>query len=192
MHFHVSRRDCIPCSNREVPSGTYLTSTFRRRYSMKPYSGDLSSYWATAARASPAPPVPRVSTSTASLDAYLSRNLGAIRQFGVDVVVKVGSAPSACLGEGTLVCLCHADMVEPVERHGVLSGGIQEECGGAALAAAREVSGVVGDAGGAFSREVDGRQGERRSGIGAQGVKRGRGGPLVLLGWVPQLRLFTT
>jgi hypothetical protein len=39
-----------------------------------------------------------------------------------------GSAPSACLGEGTLVGLCYADMVEPVERHGVVSGGIQEKC----------------------------------------------------------------
>ena len=26
----------VPCSSRDVPSGTYLTSTLRRRYSMKP------------------------------------------------------------------------------------------------------------------------------------------------------------
>jgi hypothetical protein len=73
----------IPCSSRDVPSGTYLTRTLRRRYSMKPYSGDFSSYWATAARASPAPPVPRVKISRVSLDAYLSRNLGAGRQHQV-------------------------------------------------------------------------------------------------------------
>jgi hypothetical protein len=163
---------------------------------MKPYSGDLSSYWATAARASPAPPVPRVSTSTASLDAYLSRNLGADVS-SESVSRKLwGSAPSACLGEGPLVCLCYADMVEPVERHGVLPGGIQEGASGAASAAARVVAGVfvVGSAGGAFPGRSTGDRGEQdqESGAGAQGVKRGRCGPLVLLGGAPQMRLFTT
>jgi hypothetical protein len=38
-----------------------------------------------------------------------------------------GSAPSASLGEGTLVGLRYADMVEPVERHVGVSGGIQEQ-----------------------------------------------------------------
>jgi len=33
--------------------------------------------------------------------------------------------PSASLGEGTLVCLCYAGMVEPVERHVAVLGGIQ-------------------------------------------------------------------
>ena len=65
----------IPWSSRDVPSGTYLTKTLRRRYSKSPYKGDFSSYEATAARASPAPPVPRVRTSTVSLDVYLSRSL---------------------------------------------------------------------------------------------------------------------
>lgn len=65
----------MPCNNRDVPSGTYLIKTLRRRYSRKPYSGDFSSYWAIAPRASAAPPVPRVRTSTESREAYLSRNL---------------------------------------------------------------------------------------------------------------------
>lgn len=65
----------LPCNSRDVPSGMYLIKIFRRRYSKKPYSGDFSSYCATAPRASAAPPVPRASTSTASREAYLSRNL---------------------------------------------------------------------------------------------------------------------
>jgi hypothetical protein len=118
----------IPCSNREVPSGTYLTKTLRRRYSMKPYNGDFSSYCATAARTSPAPPVPCVSTSTASLDAYLSRSLHAKRQHKLGYCKEIGGfVPSASLGEGTLVGLCYADIVEPVERHVAVSGGIQEQ-----------------------------------------------------------------
>lgn len=57
-----------------------MIRTFRRRYRTKPYSGDASSYWAMAPRASGAPPVPRASTSTTSREAYLSRNLDGAHQ----------------------------------------------------------------------------------------------------------------
>jgi hypothetical protein len=104
-----------------------------------------------------------------------------------------GSAPSACLGEGTLVCLRYADMVEPVERHGVLSGGIQQESvRGSVCGCACGFWCLGRHCGWCFSREVNGRQGRARSRAGAQGVKRGRCGPLVLLGGAPQMRVFTT
>jgi hypothetical protein len=38
----------------------------------------------------------------------------------------MSNAPSASLGKGSLVGLCYADIVEPVERHAAVSGGIQE------------------------------------------------------------------
>ena len=86
---------------------------------------------------------------------------------------QLGSAPSASLGEGTLVGLCYADVVEPVERHVAVSGGIQEEpvvCSFPELRVSlREVSSF---AGGASSREAS-------AGLGARdreksGMRRGR------------------
>jgi hypothetical protein len=110
--------------------------------------------------------------------------------------ISWGSAPSACLGEGTLVCLRYADMVEPVERHGVLSGGIQEESVGGSVCGCGCACGFwslfVGSAGGAFPGRSTGDRGGQDQEPGLNGVKRGRCGPLVLLGGAPQMRLFTT
>lgn len=64
-----------PCSKREVPSGMNLIKTLRRRYMIKPYSGDDSSYLAIAFLASWTPLLPRASSSTESLETYFNRNL---------------------------------------------------------------------------------------------------------------------
>jgi hypothetical protein len=66
-----------------------------------------------------------------------------------------GSIPSASLGEGTLVGLCYADVVEPVERHVAVSGGIQEQTDGCSFAELRVFGTLLSSfAGGTFSREL--------------------------------------
>jgi len=64
----------IPCKSREVPSGMNLMRTLRRRYIIKPYSGDFSSYLSSSLRASCTPPFPFASNSTESRLVYLSKN----------------------------------------------------------------------------------------------------------------------
>lgn len=101
----------------------YLIRTLRRRYSRKPYSGDFSSYWATAVRTSAAPPAPRVRISTASLEAYLSRNLEgaetlALAQSGGVSRTRGRDEPSSSLGEGGLVGFGYLCIVEAIQRHG--------------------------------------------------------------------------
>ena len=120
---------------------------------------------------------------------------------------KVGvGAPSASLGEGTLVGLCYADMVEPVERHCAVSGGIHDllprgRAVRSSCAGAWRRSRGNGCAGGDVvqgCRPLDqgspsaaqGRESERlrvpsslliADGV-VQGVRRCCGGPLTLLG----------
>jgi hypothetical protein len=65
----------VPCSRREVPPGTYLRTTFLRRYWTRPYKGDFSSYCCITLLTSCTPPVPFFNSSTVSRLAYLSRNL---------------------------------------------------------------------------------------------------------------------
>lgn len=73
-----------------------------------------------------------------------------------DIAEKLGSVPSASLGEGTLVGLCYADIVEPVERHVAVSGGIQEQTDVCSFVELR-VSWILlwSIAGGPFPKEVD-------------------------------------
>ena len=65
----------IPKSSREVPSGTYLRTTFLLRYCTKPYNGDCSPYRSTAPLTSTRPPTPFPKRSTSARPAYLRRNL---------------------------------------------------------------------------------------------------------------------
>jgi hypothetical protein len=64
--------------------------------------------------------------------------------------------PSASLGEGTLVCLCYAGIVEPVERHFAVLGGIQKAAPRCSFVVELRVSAAVcgsSCAGRTFSRE---------------------------------------
>jgi hypothetical protein len=85
----------------------------------------------------------------------------------------LGSVPSASLGEGTLVGLCYADVVEPVERHVAVSGGIQDQTEVCSFAELR-VSWLLlsSIAGGTFSRE---RRLDRPGGSVVQGLGLGLG-----------------
>ena len=64
-----------PCSSRDVPSGTYFRMIFFLRYWTSPYTGDFSSYCATACLASLTPPLPLSNSSRVSRVAYLRSNL---------------------------------------------------------------------------------------------------------------------
>jgi hypothetical protein len=91
-----------------------------------------------AERASAAPPVPRASTSTASLDVYLRRNLDGQNQQGAAIdAVHVVVLPSSRLGQGALVCCNDLYVFEAVQRHCVAEPGT-EAADGALSAGTRE------------------------------------------------------
>jgi hypothetical protein len=70
-----------------------------------------------ALRASDAPPEPRARTSTASRETYLSRNLDTALAWWTKRSGDMVDLPSACLGQGSRVCLEDFGIVEAVERH---------------------------------------------------------------------------